>query len=71
MVVQTPAEFAEGHIEGALNIDVKDRDFENNIEILKPDRPVAMHCRIGVCGRRAIGKLAEKGFWIYNLDQDF
>lgn len=65
VVVQTPAEFAEGHIEGALNIEVRDTDFEKNIEMLKPDRPVAIHCRIGVCGRRAIGKLAEKGFRIY------
>lgn len=69
--VRTPAEFAEGHIEGALNIEVRDTDFEKNIDMLKPDRPVAVYCRSGVRGRRAAGKLAEKGFQVYNLDQGF
>ncbi len=69
--VRTPAEFEAGHIPRALNIDVKEVNFEKNIKTLDPSRPVAVYCRSGVRSRKAARKLAEKGFQVYNLDKGF
>lgn len=69
--VRTPAEFKAGHIPHALNIDVKEVNFEKNIEVLDPARPVAVYCRSGARSRKAARKLAEKGFRVYNLDKGF
>lgn len=69
--VRTPAEFEAGHIPHALNIDVKEVNFEKNIKTLDPARPVAVYCRSGVRSRKAARKLAEKGFQVYNLDKGF
>lgn len=40
--VRTPKEFAEGHIEGAMNIDIKSDDFAEAIKSLDESLPVAV-----------------------------
>lgn len=48
--VRTPEEYAEGHIAGALNIDVQEEDFEERVAELDPSRTTVVYC---ATGRRA------------------
>ena len=65
--VRTAAEFAAGHIPGAVNIDVKSAGFDSECEKLDKTMAVAVYCRSGVRSKTAAGKLARKGFTVYNL----
>ncbi|WP_243349797.1 rhodanese-like domain-containing protein [Parabacteroides sp. FAFU027] len=69
--VRTPEEFKSGHIKGALNIDVKNPDFDNQILKLKKKSPVAVYCRSGHRSKIAAQKLSEKGFAVIELDRGF
>lgn len=66
--VRTPVEFANGHIPGAVNIEVdalRDRLSEIN---LPKDAPVYVHCQVGLRAYIAIKILAGNGFTnLYNL----
>ena len=64
--VRTPAEYAEGHIAGAENIDIKAADFANCIEGIKGK--VAVYCRSGKRSLMAAEQLAKQGCTVYNLD---
>ena len=70
--VRTKEEYAEGHIEGAVLIDVKLTDFAEKAEAqLDKQIPVAVYCRGGVRSRRAAEILLFRGFRVYNLDRGF
>ena len=70
--VRTQAEYDEGHIAGAVLIDVRGEDFEQQIDkLLVSNKPVAVYCRGGVRSRKASEKLLLKGFQVYNLDKGF
>ncbi|MDO9590965.1 MAG: rhodanese-like domain-containing protein, partial [Microcella sp.] len=45
--VRTPAEFASGHLEGAINIDVQSADFDSRISELDADGTYFVYCRSG------------------------
>ena len=45
--VRTPAEFHEGHLPGAINIDYFGGPFETQIANLPKDAPVLLYCRTG------------------------
>ena len=45
--IRTPAEFAEGHIEGAINIDFLDAGFAEAVAGIDTSAPTAFHCRSG------------------------
>ena len=45
--VRTPAEFREGHLPGAVNIDYFGGPFEAQIANLPKDAPVLLYCRTG------------------------
>ena len=45
--IRTPAEFAEGHIEGAINIDFQDAGFAEAIAGIDTGAPTVFHCRSG------------------------
>ena len=47
MDVRSPAEFAAGHVVGAINIDVDGADFESRIADLDTDQPYLVYCRSG------------------------
>lgn len=67
--VRTPEEFAEGHIKGAKNINVFDRNFiEEAQEELDKSRPVAVYCRSGKRSADAARLLTAKGYHIANLE---
>lgn len=64
--VRTPKEYAEGHIAGADNIDVKAANFADQIKEVKGS--VAVYCVKGVRSMKAATQLAAQGCTVYNLD---
>lgn len=66
--VRTPAEFHQGHIKSATNIDVSSGDFEAKIGSLDKSKPVYVYCRSGHRSRMAARKMEQAGFTlIYDL----
>ena len=64
--VRTPEEYAEGHLAGAENIDVKASDFAEHIKNI--EGAVAVYCRSGKRSMMAAKQLAANGCMVYNLD---
>jgi len=60
--VRTPGEFAEGHIEGAANINLRDPDFAEQIAALDPEGSYVLHCKSGARSARALEIMKEQGF---------
>jgi len=66
--VRTAEEFAEGHIEGALNIDQAQGDFIQKAKAVLPaDKTIAIYCRSGRRSADAANRLAAEGFKCVNL----
>ncbi len=61
--VRTPDEFATGHLDGAVNVDVMAPDFPDRIAAmgLPADAPVYLYCRSGQRSGRAMQLLHEMG----------
>ena len=67
--VRTPAEFAQGHLPGAVNIDVSSPDFTQQLTALDPAAPYAVYCRSGNRSAAALAQMAAAGFTAaYHLD---
>ncbi len=65
--VRTPDEFNEAHIEGAVNIDVHNASFIQEIDKLDKSKIYLMHCKSG--GRSGHALKFVKGFTkIYHMD---
>lgn len=64
--VRTAEEYAEGHLFGAENIDVKDTLFAERIKGV--EGKVAVYCRGGHRSLKAAEQLAAGGCTVYNLD---
>ena len=60
--VRTAAEFNEGHIVNALNIDVESMDFDSDLVGLDKSVTYALYCRSGNRSSIAAGKMSEAGF---------
>ena len=66
--VRTSVEYAEGHIEGAINIDQGQNDFIENVRATLPtDKKIAIYCRSGRRSANAAGRLAAEGYQCVNL----
>jgi phage shock protein E len=66
--VRTPAEFNDGHIEGAVNIDVNGPTFADEIALLDPSGTYAVYCRSGNRSAVAVQHMATQGFTsLYDL----
>lgn len=66
--VRTPQEYAEGHIAGALNIDVKSDDFRQIAEKeLSKDSTILVYCRSGRRSMDAAEILTGLGYKVVNL----
>ncbi len=67
--VRTPKEYAEGHIEGAINIDFSDENFETLISEVDKSKPVAVYCGRGGRSGKCSAYMKKAGFTkIYDLD---
>ena len=65
---RTPQEFKDGHIPGAVNIDINSKDFTRQTGSLDKARPVAVYCRSGRRSKIAAEKLVSIGFNVTELD---
>lgn len=65
---RTAEEYQEGHLDGAVMIDVKESDFiEKAQKILPKDKTIAVYCRSGRRSAKAAGMLGELGYKVINL----
>lgn len=70
--VRTGVEYSEGHIAGAININVMDDSFRTlSDSLLTKDTPVAVYCRSGKRSKAAADILSKKGFKVYELAKGF
>lgn len=70
--VRTMAEYSEGHIANAININVLDQSFTSMADsLLNKSKPVALYCRSGKRSKKAASILSEKGYKVVELDRGF
>ena len=66
--VRTPDEYAQGHLAGALNVDVNLDNFADSaLALLRPNHRVAVYCRSGRRSAKAAELLTQKGLRVINL----
>lgn len=66
--VRTMAEYTDGHIPGAVNIDVNSPEFDSAITTLNKEHTVALYCRSGRRSKIAADKVASAGYKVVELD---
>ncbi|MCC9071606.1 thioredoxin domain-containing protein [Flavobacterium sp. F-65] len=67
--VRTPEEYTAEHIENAVNVDWKGKDFATKAATFDKSKPVFVYCLSGGRSKKAAQKLQELGFTtIYELD---
>ena len=70
--VRTASEYSQGHIPGALLIDVTLADFMQKAEQLLPkDKTIALYCRSGRRSKTAAQLLAKQGYQVIELNTGF
>ncbi len=70
--VRTPAETAQGKIDGAMEINISSPDFASKIAELDKDKTYLVYCRSGARSARACNMMADAGFGkLYNLSTGF
>jgi phage shock protein E len=60
--VRTPAEYSEGHLDGAVNIDVQDPNFGTILSQLPTDGDYVVYCRSGNRSAQAVEIMKAAGF---------
>ncbi|SHI51552.1 Rhodanese-like domain-containing protein [Tessaracoccus bendigoensis DSM 12906] len=60
--VRTPSEYAQGHLEGAVNVDVSDQGFVAEVSELPKDGQYVLYCRSGNRSGQAAAAMEELGF---------
>jgi rhodanese-related sulfurtransferase len=70
--VRTPLEYEMSHITGAVNVDVQNESFEDNVTALDPSKTYIVHCTknpVGGRSSRALETLQDLGFKnLYSLE---
>ena len=66
--VRTAGEYAEGHIEGALNLDMKQAEaFEKGFKALDKDKTYYIYCRSGRRSNIAASKMLMDGYKVIDM----
>lgn len=65
--VRTPEEFAEGHLEGAVNIDWYQTDFINKLDAVDRGEKVYVYCKKGGRSAEAAKLMDSLGFKVIDL----
>jgi rhodanese-related sulfurtransferase len=60
--VRTAQEYAQGHLPGAVNIDVSSPDFNGQLAALDPSAPYAVYCHSGNRSGVAVAAMTDQGF---------
>ena len=67
--VRTAGEFMEGHINGAINIDVEGNTLDSEIANLDKSKTYAVYCHSGRRSQIAVDIMAKAGFkTLFNLE---
>ncbi len=67
--VRSKEEFGDGHLKGALNIDILESDFEAKLGKLDKSKPVLVHCQAGGRSTRSLPVFEKLGFTqVFHLD---
>ena len=69
--VRTAEEYAEGHISGAINIDVLKDDFLKRASELPKDKDIALYCRSGNRSKKAAKMLSDNGYRVIELGNGY
>ncbi len=65
--VRTPAEYQNGHLEGAVNVDYQS-DFKTEIEKMNKEKKYLIYCRTGIRSDNAMQIMRHFGFKeVYNM----
>lgn len=62
--VRTPAEFAQGHVKGAVNLPLD--QLERSLSRVPKNKPVITCCKSGMRSGMAEGILRKQGYEAYN-----
>jgi phage shock protein E len=66
--VRTPAEYAAGHVQGAVNVDVRAADFTQQLDKLDKNGTYVVYCHSGNRSKQATDAMGAAGFaHVYNL----
>lgn len=60
--VRTPEEFASGHLEGAVNVNLQSGSFEDEIGEYPVDGEYVVYCRTGNRSGQAVAIMESMGF---------
>lgn len=67
--VRTPQEFAQGHLRGAVNIDIYNDNFLSRMQSLDTTQTLLLYCHSGNRSKQALQMLEKSGFKaVYDLD---
>ncbi len=67
--VRTASEYAEGHIAGAVLLDITSPHFLEKLQSFDPERSYALYCHSGGRSAFAIHRMRELGFFdVVDLD---
>lgn len=70
--VRTEKEFADGHIEGSICIDVTRSDFMEKVATKLPkDKTIALYCRSGRRSKKAAALLSDAGYQVVELNTGY
>ena len=70
--VRTPEEYAEGHIDNAINIDVQNDSFEKKaVSTLPKDKTIALYCRSGRRSKNTAKILSANGYTVVELNSGY
>ena len=65
--VRTPAEFDDGHLVDAVNIDFRGADFRRRVQELDTDKVYYLYCRTGNRSGQAAAIMREIGLDVRNV----
>ena len=60
--VRTPAEFAQGHLQNALNLDIENPGFVTQLDQIDKTKSYAVYCHSGNRSGAALQAMAQMGF---------
>jgi phage shock protein E len=60
--VRTPGEYAQGHLTGAVNVDVESPTFDSQVKRLPTDGTYLVYCHSGTRAAAAVSRMAAMGF---------
>lgn len=62
--VRTAAEYADGHLDGAINVDVQSPQFTEEIAALDPEGEYVVYCRTGNRSAQAAAQMRSEGLTV-------